>query len=85
MPPLNYAYHLMPRKLARLLLASTRASSAFWHVEGTLNGVARTPTGAIGHIETLQHGRFDADPTSTASGFRAELITSAGQTFPLGA
>ena len=37
--------------------------------------MARTPTGAIGHIETLQHGRFDADLYIDCTGFRAELIS----------
>ncbi|MFO1226905.1 tryptophan halogenase family protein [Roseateles sp.] len=72
--PLNYAYHFDALKLARLLGEHARQLGVR-HVEGTLNGVARTPTGAIGHIETLQHGRFDADLYIDCTGFRAELIS----------
>jgi glycine/D-amino acid oxidase-like deaminating enzyme len=74
--PLNYAYHFDAIKLARLL--TQRATElGVRHVEGTLNGVALDPAGAIAHVDTREHGRFEADLYVDCTGLRAELI---GQT-----
>ncbi|MEO3690012.1 tryptophan halogenase family protein [Roseateles paludis] len=71
--PLNYAYHFDAMKLARLLGEHARQLGVR-HVEATLSGVALNAGGAIDHIETLQHGRFEADLFVDCTGFRAELI-----------
>ncbi len=74
--PLNYAYHFDAIKLAKLLAHRARELGV-QHVEATLSSVALDATGAIDHINTLQHGRFQADLYIDCSGFRAELIGQA--------
>ena len=79
--PLNYAYHFDAAKLAKLLAERARELGV-QHVEATLTGVSRDETGAIGHIDTLQHGSFKADLYIDCTGFRAEMIGgAAGATF----
>jgi tryptophan halogenase len=74
--PLNYAYHFDAVKLARLLAERARELGVR-HVEATLSGVARDASGAIDHVDTLQHGAFHADLYIDCSGLRAELIGQA--------
>ncbi|MBV8503573.1 MAG: tryptophan 7-halogenase [Paucibacter sp.] len=71
--PLNYAYHFDALKLARLLADHARMLGV-GHVEGTVSRVALDEAGAIAHLDTLQHGRFQADLYIDCTGFRAELI-----------
>ena len=71
--PLNYAYHFDALKLARVL-AERAQELGVQHVEATLSAVTRDERGAIEHIDTLQHGRFQADLYVDCTGFRAELI-----------
>ena len=71
--PLNYAYHFDALKLARLLADRARELGV-QHVEATLSAVKRDELGAIEHVDTLQHGRFQADLYVDCTGFRAELI-----------
>ena len=47
------------------------------HVEATLSNVALDASGAIDHVDTLQHGSFKADLYIDCTGFRAELIGQA--------
>jgi len=74
--PLNYAYHFDALKLAQLLADRARALGVR-HVEATLSGVKRDERGSIEHVDTLQHGRFEADLYIDCTGFRAELIGQA--------
>jgi glycine/D-amino acid oxidase-like deaminating enzyme len=74
--PLNYAYHFDALKLARLLADRARELGV-QHVEATLSSVSRDERGAIAHVDTLQHGRFQADLYVDCTGFRAELIGGA--------
>jgi len=74
--PLNYAYHFDALKLARLLAERARELGV-QHVEATLSSVARDERGVIEHVDTLQHGRFQADLYVDCTGFRAELIGGA--------
>ncbi|MFL6678924.1 MAG: tryptophan halogenase family protein [Burkholderiaceae bacterium] len=74
--PLNYAYHFDALKLARLLAERARELGV-QHVEATLSAVSRDERGAIEHVDTLQHGRFQADLYVDCTGFRAELIGGA--------
>lgn len=74
--PLNYAYHFDAIKLARLLAERARELGVR-HVQGTVSHAALTPDGAIAHVDTPQHGRFEADLYIDCSGFRAELIGGA--------
>ena len=74
--PLNYAYHFDAVKLARVLAERARELGVL-HVEATLSGVTRDESGAIAHIDTLQHGAFKADLYIDCSGFRAEMIGQA--------
>src|SRR4051812_10653382 len=74
--PLNYAYHFDALKLARLLAERARELGV-QHVEATLSTVSRDERGAIEHVDTLQHGRFQADLYVDCTGFRAELIGGA--------
>ena len=74
--PLNYAYHFDAIKFARLLAERGRELGVH-HVEATLSGVILDATGAIDHVETLQHGSFKADLYIDCTGFRAELIGQA--------
>jgi tryptophan halogenase len=79
--PLNYAYHFDAIKLAKLLAERARELGV-QHVEATISSVPLDATGAIDHIETLQHGNFKADLYIDCTGFRAELIGQAlGSTF----
>jgi flavin-dependent dehydrogenase len=71
--PLNYAYHFDALKLARVLSERARELGV-QHVEATLSAVSRDERGAIEHVDTLQHGRFQADLYVDCTGFRAELI-----------
>ena len=71
--PLNYAYHFDALKLARVLAERARELGV-QHVEATLSAVSRDERGTIEHIDTLQHGRFQADLYIDCTGFRAELI-----------
>lgn len=77
--PLNYAYHFDAIKLARVLAERARELGV-QHVEATVGQVALDASGAIAHIDTLQHGRFEADLYIDCTGFRAELIGQALQT-----
>ena len=74
--PLNYAYHFDALKLARVL-AERAQELGVQHVEATLSAVTRDERGAIEHVDTLQHGRFQADLYVDCTGFRAELIGQA--------
>ena len=74
--PLNYAYHFDAIKLARMLAERARALGVR-HVEGTVTDVSLTAAGAIAHLDTAQHGRFEADLYIDCTGFRAELIGKA--------
>ncbi len=74
--PLNYAYHFEAVKLARVLAERARELGVR-HVEATLAGVARDEAGAIAHVDTVQHGRFQADLYIDCTGFRAGLIGEA--------
>jgi hypothetical protein len=74
--PLSYAYHFDAIKLARLLAERARELGVR-HVEATLSGVTRDETGAIAHVDTLQHGRFQAELYVDCTGFRAELVGQA--------
>jgi tryptophan 7-halogenase len=76
--PLNYAYHFDAIKLARLLAGRARELGVR-HVQGTVNRVELDAAGAIAHLETAQHGRFESDLYIDCSGFRAELIGGALQ------
>ena len=71
--PLNYAYHFDAVKLAKVLAERARELGV-QHVDGTLSGVTRDATGAIDHIDTLEHGTFRADLYIDCTGFRAEMI-----------
>ena len=71
--PLNYAYHFDALKLAKLLAEHARGLGV-QHVEGTVSRVGLDVGGAITHLDTLQHGRFEADLYVDCTGFRAELI-----------
>ncbi|MDI4632936.1 tryptophan 7-halogenase [Pelomonas sp. V22] len=71
--PLNYAYHFDATQLARLLAERARELGVR-HVEATLSEVALDANGAIAHVNTLRHGRFEADLYVDCTGFRAELI-----------
>jgi len=74
--PLNYAYHFDALKLARLLADHARQLGV-QHVEGTVTDVVLDEKGAIAHLDTPQHGRFQADLYVDCTGFRAELIGKA--------
>jgi tryptophan halogenase len=74
--PLNYAYHFDAAKLARLLADRARQLGVA-HVQGTVNQVQLDAAGAIAHLDTAEHGRFQADLYIDCSGFRAELIGQA--------
>ena len=74
--PLNYAYHFDAIKFAKLLAERARELGV-QHREATLSGVSLDATGAIEHIDTLQHGRFKGDLYIDCTGFRAELIGQA--------
>ena len=74
--PLNYAYHFDAIKFAKLLAERARELGV-QHVEATLSSVSLDASGAIDHIDTLQHGSFKADLYIDCSGFRAELIGQA--------
>jgi tryptophan 7-halogenase len=74
--PLNYAYHFDALKLAKLLADRARQLGVR-HVEGTVTAVALDARGAIAHLDTARHGRFQADLYIDCSGFRAELIGKA--------
>ena len=74
--PLNYAYHFDAVRLAKVLAERARELGVR-HVEATLSGVVRDATGAIEHVDTLQHGAFKADLYVDCSGFRAEMIGTA--------
>ena len=74
--PLNYAYHFDAVKLAKVL-AERAKELGVQHVEATLSGVARDASGAIAHVDTLQHGSFHADLYVDCTGFRAEMIGAA--------
>ena len=74
--PLNYAYHFDAVKLARLLAERARELGVR-HVQGTVTSVALDARGAIAHLNTPEHGRFEADLYIDCSGFRAELIGGA--------
>ncbi|MBW8846348.1 MAG: tryptophan 7-halogenase [Burkholderiales bacterium] len=71
--PLNYAYHFDAIKLAKLLAARARELGVR-HVEGTVTDVSLDGTGSIAHLDTVQHGRFEAALYIDCTGFRAELI-----------
>jgi len=71
--PLNYAYHFDATKLARLLAEHARQLGVR-HLEGTVTDVVLDASGAIAHLGTPQHGRFEADLFIDCTGFRAELI-----------
>lgn len=74
--PLNYAYHFDAIRLARLL-AQRAQELGVQHIEATLSSVSLDATGAVDHIDTLQHGSFKADLYIDCTGFRAELIGQA--------
>ncbi len=74
--PLNYAYHFDAIKFAKLLAERARELGV-QHVEATLSNVALDASGAIDHVDTLQHGSFKADLYIDCTGFRAELIGQA--------
>jgi flavin-dependent dehydrogenase len=74
--PLNYAYHFDAIRFSKLLAERARELGV-QHVEATLSGVSLDATGAIDHVNTLQHGRFKADLYIDCSGLRAELIGQA--------
>lgn len=79
--PLNYAYHFDALKLAKLL-AARALELGVRHAQGTVTDVSLTAAGAIAHLDTAQHGRFEAELYIDCSGFRAELIGRAlGSTF----
>lgn len=71
--PLNYAYHFDALKLAQLL-AARAVELGVRHLQGTVTDVALDATGAIAHLDTTQHGRFEAELYIDCTGFRAELI-----------
>ncbi len=71
--PLNYAYHFDATKLAKLLADRARELGVR-HVQGTVTDVSLTGAGAIAHLDTAQHGRFEAELYVDCTGFRAELI-----------
>lgn len=71
--PLNYAYHFDALKLARLL-ASRARQLGVRHIEATVTDVTLDAVGSIAHLDTAQHGRFEADLYIDCTGFRAELI-----------
>ncbi|HEY8879926.1 MAG TPA: tryptophan halogenase family protein [Roseateles sp.] len=71
--PLNYAYHFDALKLAKLLAERARQLGVR-HVQGTVTDVSLDAGGAIAHLDTAQHGRFDAELYIDCTGFRAELI-----------
>ena len=72
--PLSYAYHFDAAKLGKLLAERARELGV-QHVEATLNSISLDAWGAIDHIDTLQHGSFQADLYIDCTGFRAELIS----------
>ncbi|MFG6467322.1 tryptophan halogenase family protein [Roseateles sp. BYS87W] len=74
--PLNYAYHFDAYKLARLLAERARELGVR-HTEGEVTDVVLDATGAISHLHTAQHGRFEADLYVDCTGFRAQLIGAA--------
>jgi tryptophan halogenase len=74
--PLNYAYHFDAHRLAKVLAERARELGVR-HVEATLGGVARDAAGDITHVDTLQHGRFEADLYVDCTGMHAELIGQA--------
>ncbi len=74
--PLNYAYHFDAIKFSKLLAQRARELGV-QHVEATLSNVALDASGAIDHVDTLQHGSFKADLYIDCTGFRAELIGQA--------
>lgn len=74
--PLNYAYHFDAIQLARLLAARARELGVR-HVEGTVTDVGIHEAGHIAHVDTAQHGRFEADLYIDCTGFRAQLIGQA--------
>ena len=79
--PLNYAYHFDAIRLAKVLAERARELGVR-HVEATVSGVVRDATGAVDHVDTLQHGAFRADLYVDCSGFSAEMIGQApGATF----
>ena len=74
--PLNYAYHFDALKLSKLLAERARQLGVR-HVEGAVTDVALDETGAIAHLDTAPHGRFEADLYIDCTGFRAQLIGGA--------
>jgi flavin-dependent dehydrogenase len=71
--PLNYAYHFDSIRLGKVLAERARELGV-QHVEATVSGVVLDASGAIDHVDTLQHGAFKADLYIDCTGFRAELI-----------
>ncbi len=71
--PLNYAYHFDALKLSGLLADRARQLGVR-HVRGTVTDVSLDESGAIAHLHTAEHGRFEADLYIDCTGFRAELI-----------
>lgn len=74
--PLNYAYHFDAVKLARLLADRARELGVR-HVAGTVTRVGLDAHGAIAHVDTDRHGRFQAELYVDCTGLRAELIGAA--------
>ena len=71
--PLNYAYHIDARNLARLL--SERAEElGVVHLTGELEQAELTGDGAIGRVMLKDGRELEADLYVDCSGFRAELI-----------
>lgn len=74
--PLNYAYHFDAARLARLLADRARQLGVA-HQSGTVQQVELEADGAIRHLDTAEHGRFQAELYIDCTGFAAELIGGA--------
>ena len=71
--PLNYAYHIDARSLARLL-AERAQELGVVHLVGEIQDTELGPDGAIERVKLKDGGELRADLYVDCSGFRAELI-----------
>jgi len=74
--PLNYAYHFDAVRFGAVLREHALAQGVRRLVD-TVESVALSEDGAIGHLNCRKSGRLDADLYIDCSGFRAELIGKA--------
>lgn len=74
--PLSYAYHFDAVKFAHHL-RRTAIKMGVSHLIDTVDGVRLDETGAIGSLETREHGAITADLYVDCTGFRAQLIAGA--------